>query len=66
MKYRSAVYIINSTNISFSESSFHKGVGRGLSLHDNVGHIEIMNSTFVETKISNEDKTILFGGGGIY
>ena len=66
VKYRSAVYIINSTNISFSESSFHKSVGRGLSLHDTVGHIEIRNSTFVENKISNEDKTILFGGGGIH
>ena len=30
VKYRSAVYIINSTNISFSESSFHRSVGKGL------------------------------------
>ena len=66
VKYHSAVYIINSTNISLCESSFHKSVGRGLSLHDTVGHVEIRNSIFVENKIVDEDKMILFGGGGIH
>ena len=63
VKHRSAVYIINSTNISFSESSLHKSVGRGLSLYDTLGRIEIKNSTFVDNKKTDED---LFGGGGIY
>ena len=44
------------TNLSFSESSFHKSVGRGLSLQDTVGHVEIKNSTFVENKVLDQDK----------
>ena len=66
VKYRSAVYIINSTNISFSESNFHKSVGKGLSLYDTLGHVEIRNSTFAENKILDQDKTMLFGGGGLH
>ena len=63
VKYCSAVYIINST---FSESNFHKSVGKGLSLYDTLGHVEIRNSTFAENKILDQNKTILFGGGGLH
>ena len=65
-KYRSAVYIFNSTNIHFDESSFHKNVGRALSLHDVDGHVIIENSEFLENSVPYEEQVNLFGGGGIY
>ena len=39
VEYRSALYIINSTNISISNTSFHRNAGRGLSLYDVGGHV---------------------------
>ena len=66
VEYRSAVYIINSTNISFSDAGFHKSVGRGLSLHDVTGYVEINNTNCLENKVPEVEQMILFGGGGIY
>ena len=63
VKYRSAVYILNCTNIHLNESSFHKSVGRGLSLHDVGGLIEIKNS---ENMVPEKENMTLFGGGRIY
>ena len=34
LKFRSAIYIINSTNIYFTGSSFYESLGRGLSMYD--------------------------------
>ena len=66
VKYRSAVYLLNCTTIYFSESSFCKSVGRGLSLHDVGGLVEIKNSMFSSNMVSKEEHRTLFSGGGIY
>ena len=65
IKYRSAVYIINSTNIGFHSTVFHRSIGRGLSMHDVNGQVEVYNSTFSENMPSTEE-TLPFGGGGFY
>ena len=66
VEYRSAVYIINSTNISISETNFRRNVGRGLSLYDVSGYVSISNCEFFENKFS-EDKqeSSIFEGGGM-
>ena len=66
VKYRSAVYIINSTNINFIHSGFIRNVGRGLSLHDVGGLVEINNCMFTENKVPAGEAMFLFGGGGLY
>ena len=66
VKYCSAVYIINSTNIHFIQSSFIRSMGRGLSLHDVNGHVEIKSTLFSENMVPEEEQRIYFGGGGLY
>ena len=64
VEYRSAVYIINSTNISISRTGFHRNTGRGLSLYDVSGYVYIRNCDFFENNFF-EDEQRLFGGGGM-
>ena len=66
IKYRSAVYILNCTNIHFIEITFHRSVGRGLSLYDDNGYVLIRNTTFVENMVPKEEQDRLIGGGGLY
>ena len=65
VEYRSAVYIINSTDIQFIETGFHKSIGRGISMHDVDGNVEIRDSSFKENMVLPND-TLVFGGGSIY
>ena len=66
VKYRSAVYIINSTNINFTATSFSGNMGRGISLHDVGGLVEIQNSEFLDNRVPERELMALFGGGGVY
>ena len=66
VKYRSAVYIINSTDIHFSETTFHRNIGKALSMHDVDGVVVIRKSVFTENMVPPEEETLLFGGGSIY
>ena len=65
-KYRSAVYILNSTNISIDVCCFSGSKGRGMSLHDTGGDINIINSSFTENAVPEQERKDLFGGGGLY
>ena len=65
LKYYSALYIINSTDIQLIATRFYRNTGRALSMHDVNGQVEISNSTFVENEFRN-DESALFGGGSIY
>ena len=66
LKYYSAVYIINSTDIQFIETRFLRNTGRALSMHDVNGQVEISKSTFIENMVPPNDESVLFGGGSIY
>ena len=65
-KYRSAVYILNSTNISIDVCCFSGSKGRGMSLHDTGGDINIINSSFTDNAVPEQERKDLFGGGGLY
>lgn len=64
-KYRSAVYIVNSTNINFRLVTFYRSVGRGLSLYDVDGRVQITQCKFVANAVLEEEKKQIFGGGGL-
>ena len=66
LKYYSAVYIINSTDIQLIATRFYRNTGRALSMHDVNGQVEISSSTFVENEAFLNDESALFGGGSIY
>ena len=65
-KYRSAMYILNSTNIVIEACSFQMSRGKALSFHDTGGQIRIVDSSFVRSVVPDEERKYLFGGGGIY
>ena len=66
LKFRSAIYIINSTNIYFTGSSFYKSLGRGLSMYDVDGQIVIEKTDFFENMDTIKEKRELTGGGGVH
>ena len=63
--YRSAVYIINSTNIHITNIMLLKSCGRGLSIYDVDGYVEIKDSVFSENIVPANESNRLFGGGGM-
>ena len=65
-KSRSALYLINSTNIFFSDCKFYRNIARGISFYDVNGHIEVINCKFDENQVLNSERKIYFGGGSIY
>ena len=62
----SALYLINSTNIFFSDCKFYRNIARGISFYDVNGHIKVINCKFDENQVLNSERKIYFGGGSIY
>ena len=65
VQYRSAVYIINSTNIFITETVFTSNTGKGLSLFDVNGVVKISDCSFSGNKVPKSELRTYFGGGGI-
>ena len=64
---RSAVFILNSTNVFLSNINVSESNGIGLLMFDTNGTISISNSYFIENKLNYQEATRnLAGGGGIY
>ena len=63
VEYLSAVSIINGTDIQFHDTLFYKSIGRGLSLQDVNGQVEIINSSFIENILPNEFSEHIDGAG---
>ena len=55
VKYRSAIYIVNSTNITFKGSGFHRNMGRGLTLHNVDGYVNIERGKFLDNRVPKEE-----------
>ena len=65
IEYHSAVSIINCTDIQFHDMWFYNSIGRGLSLQDVNGQVEIINSSFIENinSLPNQISEHMDGGG---
>ena len=67
IKFHSAVYLINCTDVIFSHCKFHGNAGRGISLYDVIGHIQVIASEFYGNRVIDLKQGEHFhGGGGIY
>ena len=68
VEYHSAVSIINCTHIQFHDTWFYNSIGRGLSLHDVNGQVEIINSSFIKNinSLPNIYYPEHIDGGGLY
>lgn len=64
--FRSAVYTINSTNISVQFANISRNIGIGLAMFDCNGTINILNSTFSFNKVKENERDIYSGGNGVY
>lgn len=66
LMFRSAMYILNSTNVSVESTSFMRNPGIGLVLFDTNGHVTIQNSLFTENQVPLDETSTYAGGGGLY
>ena len=65
----SAVYVISSCDIRFSETSFQRSIGRGLSIHNVNGRVEVTNCSFMENSYMMalpSEQGVQVGGGGLF
>ena len=65
IKSRSAVHIINSTDVYISDSTFMRSSGRGLALCGVGGQVVLNNTHFMENTIAG-DAVLQSQGGGVY
>ena len=59
-----AVYIIDSTSLTFDHITIHHNEGTGMVIYDTGGEIKITNSTFEDNRVS-PDVSEYSGGGGL-
>ena len=64
--FRSAVYILNSTNIILESVAFVNNRGVGLALFDVNGSVSIGESNFSGNAVPESEHNIYNGGGGLY
>ena len=64
---RSALFIQNSTDISFDNITISESNGIGLLVYDTNGSVSITKSSFINNDLnSSEQRRFFTGGGGIY
>ena len=66
LRFRSAVYIINSTNIHISNTTFIKNLGIGIAMFDTAGEVIVEHSHFKLNMVPKKEQGTYPGGGGIY
>ena len=64
--FRSAVYILNSTDVIIETTSFVDNRGVGLSLFDVSGYISVLSSNFTGNSVPEGERDTYNGGGGLY
>lgn len=64
--FRVAVYILNTTNVTFDSVQFVNNRGVGLALFDTNGHVTVLNSNFTSNSVPKEERMSHNGGGGLY
>lgn len=64
--FRTAVYILNATNVLIESTIFTNNRGVGLALFDANGHISVLNSSFTGNSVPEEEMLTYNGGGGLY
>lgn len=64
-KFRAAVYILNTTNVTVHNAHFTGNKGIGLAMYYTNGSITISNSTFSANLVPHNEVEIYPGGGGM-
>ena len=64
--FRTAVYILNSTDVNVESSAFINNRGVGLVLYDVNGYVSIQNTNFTNNFVPEDEQLKYHGGGGLY
>ena len=64
--FRSAVYILNSTDIILESVTISRTNGLGLAFIDTDGSINVTNCTFTNNSVNENETEVIAGGGGVY
>ena len=64
--FRSAVYILNSTDITLESVTISYTNGLGLALIDTGGSVVIRKSVFANNSVNKNETEVIAGGGGVY
>ena len=64
--FRTAIYILNSTNVLVESTVFSNNRGVGLAMFDTNGHVTVVNSNFTSNSVPQEERMVYNGGGGFY
>ena len=64
--FRSAVYILNSTDIILESVTISHTNGLGLVFIDTGGSIDVTNCTFANNSVNKNETEVIAGGGGVY
>ena len=64
--FRSAVYILNSTDIRLKSVTISHTNGLGLAFIDTGGSIDVTNCTFANNSVNENETEVIAGGGGVY
>ena len=64
--FRSAVYILNSTDIILESVTISHTNGLGLAFIDTDGSINVTNCSFANNRINKNETEVFAGGGGVY
>ena len=64
--FRSAMYVLNSTNVILDSVAFVNNRGVGLALFDVNGSVSILNSNFSGNAVPESEHNTYNGGGGLY
>ena len=64
--FRTAVYVLNSTDVVVDSVAFVGSRGIGLALFDTNGRVSVLHSNFTSNTVPEEERLIYNGGGGLY
>ena len=65
-KFRTAVYVLNTTNVLIEWTAFVNNRGMGLALFDVNGYVSVLDSSFTGNSVPEEESQVYNGGGGLY
>ena len=65
-RFRSAVCVINATNVTITSTHFLNGTGIGVALFGTNGLISIRDSVFSHNAVPKDEQSLYPGGGSLY
>ena len=66
LKFKSSIYILNSSDITIENVSIEQSSGIALTFFDTIGIVKVTSSHFIWNLVPESEKETFPGGGGVY